>query len=96
MNEEVVIPWRRVNTCLGHMCSVFACLTRGLKETESKILVGGVWAGKQKRNYMPVRDIHKGPLETKEAFVPALGESVSAFYSYLSSSLRSYSQVSSK
>lgn len=96
MNEEVVIPWRRVNTCLGHMCSVFACLTRGLKETESKILVGGVWAGKEERNYRPVRGMHIGPLETKAAFVPALGESVSASYSYLRSSPRSYSQVSSK
>lgn len=96
MNEEIVIPWRRVNTRLGHMCSGFRCLTRGLKETESKILVGGVWAGKEERNYRPVRGIHKGPLETKEASVPVLGESVSAFYSYLSSSLRSYSQVCSK
>ena len=74
----------------------FMYLTRGLKETESKILVGGVWAGKEERSYRPVRGMHIGPLETKAAFVPALGESVSAFYSYLRSSPRSYSQVSSK
>ena len=37
----------------------FMYLTRGLKETESKILVGGVWAGKEERNYRPVPEGNK-------------------------------------
>ena len=34
-------------------------LTRGLKETESKILVGAVWARKEERNYRPVPEGNK-------------------------------------
>ena len=37
----------------------FMYLTRGLKETESKILVGAVWARKEERNYRPVPEGNK-------------------------------------